>query len=85
MWKGLVGGVVKPVGGAIDLFAEPAAVLLKLINDIDKQPLQEVTSKRPRRTFWGESKRLVAFDIPSSTGEALYKGVQISCGTHLPS
>ncbi len=82
--KGLVGGVVKPVAGAIDLFAEPAAVLSKSINDIDKQRLREVTSKRPPRTFWGESKRLVAFDIRSATGEALYKGVQANSGTSFP-
>ena len=82
--KGLVGGVVKPVAGAIDLFAEPAAVLSKSINDIDKQRLREVTSKRPPRTFWGQSKRLVAFDIRSATGEALYKGVQANSGTSFP-
>lgn len=79
--KGLVGGVVKPVTGVIDLIAEPAAGISKQINESDSQRRQrQVAPKRPPRTFWGYSKRLVAFDVKSATGDSLYKGVQLNCG-----
>ncbi len=86
MRKGLVGGVVKPVAGAIDLIAEPAAVISKQMNEADAQRRrggEVVAPKRPPRSFWGDSKRLVEFDMKASTGEELYKAVQITSGvTH---
>lgn len=79
--KGLVGGVVKPVAGVIDLIAEPVAVISKNINETGSERRQgQIVPKRPPRTFWGESKRLVTFDLRIATGESLYKGVQLNCG-----
>lgn len=81
--KGIVGGVVKPVAGAIDLIAEPAASISKQMNEADAQRRRggEIFApQRPPRTFWGDSKRLVAFDMKTATGEELYKAVQITSG-----
>jgi len=83
--KGLVGGVVKPVTGAIDLISEPVSGLSKAMNEGDKQHLRHVASKRPPRTFWGQSNRLVAFDLRAATGFALYRAVQINSGVSFPS
>lgn len=76
--RGLVGGVVKPVTGAIDLIAEPAVGISRHVTDLRRQSANGMLPVRPPRDFLGNGARLVPFDMRRATGAALYMAIQHS-------
>ncbi|PXF46934.1 putative vacuolar protein sorting-associated protein 13E [Gracilariopsis chorda] len=72
--KAFIGGVAKPVAGAIDFIAEPAAGLSRQIAD-DRAWVPSVV-ERPPRAFRGEGKRVERYDRRFSIGVCLYKAVK---------
>ncbi|KAI0564550.1 Vacuolar protein sorting-associated protein [Gracilaria domingensis] len=72
--KAFIGGVAKPVAGAIDLVAEPAAGLSRQI--ADDRAWKAAIPERPPRAFRGQSKRLDVYDRRYAIGVCLFKAVQ---------
>jgi Vacuolar sorting-associated protein 13, N-terminal/Vacuolar-sorting-associated 13 protein C-terminal/N-terminal region of Chorein or VPS13/SHR-binding domain of vacuolar-sorting associated protein 13/UBA/TS-N domain len=73
--KGLVGGIVKPVAGVMDLIAEPVAGISKSVggSGARRRGKVDVDPIRPPRSFRGNGMRLVSYDMRAATGEALLK------------
>eukprot|EP00737_Agarophyton_chilense_P003458 gb/GEZJ01004052.1/.p1 GENE.gb/GEZJ01004052.1/~~gb/GEZJ01004052.1/.p1 ORF type:complete len:2446 (-),score=274.93 gb/GEZJ01004052.1/:1200-7628(-) len=72
--KAFIGGVAKPVAGAIDLVAEPAAGLSRQIGD--DRAWKAAIAERPPRAFRGQSRRLDVYDRRYAVGVSLFKAVQ---------
>lgn len=84
--KAFIGGVAKPVAGAIDLVAEPAAGLSRQIADIDASNDSSLAvPDRPPRAFRGKSQRIEQFDRRYSTGVWLLKACSIFSGAVIQS
>lgn len=77
--KAFIGGVAKPVAGAMDLVAEPVAGLSRQIAD-PSGGAGLVVPLRPPRAFRGKSQRIECFDRRYSVGVWLLKAVLISSG-----
>eukprot|EP00178_Gracilaria_changii_P010316 TRINITY_DN2_c0_g2_i2.p1 TRINITY_DN2_c0_g2~~TRINITY_DN2_c0_g2_i2.p1 ORF type:complete len:3871 (+),score=464.35 TRINITY_DN2_c0_g2_i2:339-11951(+) len=71
--KAFIGGVAKPVAGAIDLVAEPAAGLSRQI--ADDRAWKSAIAERPPRAFQGQSKRLDVYDRRYAIGVCFFKAV----------
>lgn len=82
--RAFIGGVAKPVAGAIDLVAEPAVGLSRQIADAEQSSHtgsdRLVVPERPPRAFRGRNQRLDSFDMRYSVGVCLYKAVQFVSG-----
>lgn len=70
--KGFIGGVLKPITGALDLIAEPAAGFHSMmVSERNKDSAEPV---RPPRAFIGLSgDRMTSYDLRSSLGQAVLK------------
>eukprot|EP00177_Eucheuma_denticulatum_P002510 GFKZ01004506.1.p1 GENE.GFKZ01004506.1~~GFKZ01004506.1.p1 ORF type:complete len:3963 (-),score=461.04 GFKZ01004506.1:365-12253(-) len=82
--RAFIGGVAKPVAGAIDLVAEPAVGLSRQIADAEQSSYagndRFIVPERPPRAFRGRNQRLDSFDMRYSLGVCLYKAVQFVSG-----
>lgn len=82
--KAFIGGVAKPVAGAIDLVAEPAAGLSRQIADGERSGKLEdaavAVPERPPRSFKGRNQRLERYDRRMAVGVFIYETVQIASG-----
>lgn len=75
--KGFIGGVLKPITGALDLLAEPAAGFRSMmVSDRIHNAAEPV---RPPRAFWGvNSDRMTPYDLRASLGQAILDAVNRS-------
>lgn len=72
--KGFIGGVLKPITGALDLIAEPAAGFRSMMVSERSQDAAEPV--RPPRAFWGvNSDRMTSYDLRASLGRAILEVV----------
>lgn len=79
--KAFIGGVAKPVAGAMDLVAEPVAGLSRQIAGADGSTSAGLAAPaRPPRAFRGKSQRIECYDRRYSVGAWLLKAVSISSG-----
>lgn len=80
--RAFIGGVAKPVAGAIDFVSEPAVGLSRQITDSENSfgLRSERFPERPPRAFRDRSQRLDSFDRRYSVGVCLYRAVQIVSG-----
>lgn len=78
--KAFIGGLAKPVAGAIDLVAEPAAGLSRQIAETDRNASGITSPVRPPRAFRGKNPRLERYDRRYSTGTWLFKAVALLTG-----
>lgn len=70
--KGVVGGVLKPIAGALDLIGEPAVGFRSMMTSV----ASAAEPMRPARAFWGASaNRLVSYDLHAALGQAVLESV----------
>lgn len=72
--KGVIGGVLKPITGALDLIAEPAAGLRSMmVSDRGREYAEPV---RPSRAFWGaQGDQMASYDLRDALGQAILGAV----------
>lgn len=72
--KGFIGGVLKPITGALDLIAEPAAGLRSMmVSDRGREYAEPV---RPSRAFWGaHNDQMASYDLRDALGQAILGAV----------
>ncbi|CDF40126.1 unnamed protein product [Chondrus crispus] len=81
--KAFIGGVAKPVAGAIDLVAEPAAGLSRQMKSVDSTSAKtdaNAVPERPPRAFRGENQSVDPFDLRYAVGVCLFSAVQLASG-----
>lgn len=72
--KGVIGGVLKPITGALDLIAEPAAGIRNLM--VSERSKSFAEPNRPSRTFLSVHRdRLWLYDLKSALGSAILHAV----------
>ncbi len=72
--RGVIGGVLKPITGALDLIAEPAAGFRSLM--VSERNKNFAEPKRPPRAFLGAHRdRLALYDLRSALGAAVFHAV----------
>lgn len=76
--KAFIGGVAKPVAGAMDLVAEPAAGLYWQMTDLSGSYF--IASERPPRAFRRSSDRIERYDLRYSVGVWLLRAVAFNSG-----
>lgn len=68
--KGFLGGVLKPITGALDLIAEPAAGFRSMM--VSDRYRGSAEPARPPRAFWGvRCDRMTSYDLRASLGQAI--------------
>lgn len=69
--RAVIGGVFKPITGALDLITEPAAGFRSLL--VSERIWNSVESNKPPRTFLGTCRdRLALCDLHSALGNAIF-------------
>lgn len=82
--KGLVGGIVKPVTGVMDLIAEPTTGFSRsVVSSVGRRRRTSAAPVRPPRAIPGSAGRLVPFHMRNSTGLALFRAVQAASSSRL--
>lgn len=72
--KGFIGGVLKPITGALDLIAEPAAGFRSMMVSDRKRECAEPV--RPPRAFWGaHGDQMSSYDLRAALGHAILEAV----------
>lgn len=70
--KGVVGGVLKPIAGALDLIGEPAVGFRSMMTS----SVSAAEPLRPARAFWGSTaNRLVTYDLHAALGQSVLESV----------
>lgn len=72
--KGFIGGVLKPITGALDLIAEPAAGFRSMmVSDRNREFAEPV---RPSRAFWGaHGDQMTSYDLRAALGQSILEAV----------
>lgn len=79
--KGFIGGVLKPITGALDLLAEPAAGFRSMM--VSDRSLGSAEPIRPPRAFWGgNADRMMPYDVRASLGQAILEAVNRTESSH---
>eukprot|EP00737_Agarophyton_chilense_P003396 gb/GEZJ01003975.1/.p1 GENE.gb/GEZJ01003975.1/~~gb/GEZJ01003975.1/.p1 ORF type:complete len:3742 (-),score=436.98 gb/GEZJ01003975.1/:2287-13221(-) len=72
--KGFIGGVLKPITGALDLIAEPAAGFRSMM--VSERSSKAAEPIRPPRAFSGPHRdQMVSYNLRSALGEAILHAV----------
>ncbi|CDF40534.1 unnamed protein product [Chondrus crispus] len=72
--KGFIGGMLKPITGALDLIAEPAAGFRSMMVSDRSHGLAEPA--RPPRAFWGaNADQMISYDLRAALGHAILRVV----------
>eukprot|EP00178_Gracilaria_changii_P005588 TRINITY_DN1932_c0_g1_i1.p1 TRINITY_DN1932_c0_g1~~TRINITY_DN1932_c0_g1_i1.p1 ORF type:complete len:4003 (-),score=421.76 TRINITY_DN1932_c0_g1_i1:2311-14319(-) len=72
--KGFIGGVLKPITGALDLIAEPAAGFRNMM--VSERSHKAAEPVRPPRAFSGpQGDRMISYNLRSALGQAILRAV----------
>ncbi|KAI0564765.1 Vacuolar protein sorting-associated protein [Gracilaria domingensis] len=72
--KGFIGGVLKPITGALDLISEPAAGFRSMM--VSERSHRAAEPVRPSRTFSGpQGDRMISYNLRSALGDAIMHAV----------
>lgn len=82
--KAFIGGVAKPVAGAMDFVAEPVAGLSRQIVDVEQlKGMKMAAPSRAPRAFKGKSQRIDQYDRSYSIGVWLLKATSMASGMNI--